>query len=91
MEWTDERPTKPGWYWVWQPPEQWPCKGEAYAVKVEWDATFGWRKGGPASAPGQMVAWVPCMEYADPIDSDTWEHARWLGLIEPPAPPETSP
>lgn len=83
--WTNEPPKAPGWYWVWQPPEQWPCRGEVYCVKVEAVGALG-----PLGE--HLEAWVPGMDYADPVSpehpgSETWEHALWQGPIEPPAPP----
>jgi hypothetical protein len=78
-KWTESLPTTPGLYWVWQPEEAWPCKGEVRAVEVDVDG-------------GELQAWIPFMDYADAVRSDTWLNAKWLGPFErPPAPPQARP
>jgi hypothetical protein len=70
MAWTKERPAAEGWYWVWQPPEQGPCRGQVWAVLVE--------RGHNSLKPNALSGWVPAMDYADPVDSDTWDDALWM-------------
>jgi len=75
VKWTADRPTKPGLYWVWQPEDEWPCNGKVYAVEVT-----------PKS--GGLEAWVPFMDYADPVSSEDWDGSMWAGPITKPEPPK---
>lgn len=75
--WTATKPTTPGLYWVWQPEDQWPCRGKVYAVEVE-----------VAYDSEDLVAWVPFMDYTDPVSSETWDGAMWAGPITKPEPPK---
>ena len=78
MNWTKTKPTVPGVYWVLRK-EEWSGEWQpARAVEVE----DGGRQG--------LVAWVPFMDFADPLhhpDYDNWEGCLWCGPIERPAPP----
>jgi hypothetical protein len=73
-EWTKDRPTEEGFYFVWQPQPVWPCEGEVHIVRVLVDIV--------------VRAFVPYMDYADPISYSTWSHSWWMGPIELPKPPE---
>lgn len=74
LAWTTDRPTAPGLYWVWQPADQFPCRGSVCAVEVERDYRG-------------LQAWVPFMDYADPVDGDDWRDSLWMGPIVKPEPP----
>lgn len=80
MTWTTDKPTAPGWYWVWTP--DFPCRGEVCATKVERN------KNGSV-----LSAWVSFMDYDEPVSvigRDEWIGAQWLGPIEAPAAPGVS-
>lgn len=83
QQWTDARPTLPGVYWVWQPQDRWPCRGEVRAVEVHPKNTWG----DPYVESSELEAQVPFMDYADPVKSDTWDGARWMGPLDRPESP----
>ena len=74
MTWTTDKPTAPGWYWVWTP--EFPCRGEPCSVLVH-------------QAGANLMAWVPFMDYDEALSSidDEWIGALWQGPIEAPAAP----
>jgi len=76
--WSRSAPTEPGRYWVWQDDETWPCRGLVHLVIVE-RLTLG------------LCAWVPFMDYAEPVacgeSENTWMDALWLGPVEVPQAP----
>lgn len=76
--WSRSAPTEPGRYWVWQDEGTWPCLGVVHLVIVE-RLTLG------------LCAWVPFMDYADPVvcddNANTWLDAQWLGPVEVPQAP----
>lgn len=74
-KWSKDRPTEPGWWWCWQPADQFPCRGKACAVLVERESHQG------------LVAWVPYMDYSDPLDLNTWDDSWWMPEVAP-EPPE---
>lgn len=78
MTWTANKPTAPGWYWVWTPDEQAPCHGDVKMVEVEAEV---WRD-------GLLVVWFPHSECPERLDE--WPAALWQGPIEAPAAPEAS-
>lgn len=73
-KWTAKPPTKEGFYWLWQPEGVWPGLDCIYIVKVE------------TSDSATLVAWVPYMDYTDPVDA--FDGALWLGPIPQPKPPK---
>lgn len=75
MTWTREKPNTAGWWWVWQPQTQWPCRGRVHCVPV-------------STLLGTLEAQVPGMDYADDLNENTWDGAMWLGPIAEPAPPD---
>ncbi len=75
--WTEDLPTEKGWYWVWQPEDQWPCCGVVRSVSV-------W----PNYSTKELEATVPGMEYADPLSEDTWARSQWQGPVDAPPPPQ---
>jgi hypothetical protein len=81
MNWKTEAPTEPGYYWVWQPAEQWPCRGRVHCVLVE-------RVEAAGPVPTHLQAWVPFREYSEYLTADTWDNARWSGPIAAPVAPE---
>lgn len=82
--WTKDKPTVPGWWWVWQPERVFPCYGESYCVLVE-PRRY---PDHPPEEPQPLVAWVPKMDYADPLDLNTWDDALWMGPIQQPEAPK---
>jgi hypothetical protein len=81
--WTKDKPTAPGHFWVWQPTDVWPCRGQVHLVEVT-ATPVGPRPGGVPT----LRAWVPYMDYEDPLTADTWDGAMWsaepVPLPEPP-------
>ena len=80
QEWSQNPPTEPGLYWVWQDARTWPCAGDVTAVEVE-------------LIEGVLCAWVPSATEptADAVvpneKEDAWIDAWWLGPINRPAAP----
>lgn len=80
VAWTQTPPQQPGWYWVWQAQDTWPCHGDVHAVLVE-------------SYKGTQHAWAPRLDFNDPVvvsDSNTtWTESWWYGPVAAPEPPMT--
>lgn len=76
MEWTDERPKLPGWYWLSQPAGRWPSMGEVLPVQV---VTIGSNE--------DLRVRVPGLDFDEALWLRHVENARWQGPFELPAPP----
>lgn len=73
MEWTTDKPTKPGWYWIHGDHMLLRHHKGPFAVLV-------------SMYSGDLVFTVPFMDYTDPVWHET-DGLRWYGPIEPPALP----
>jgi hypothetical protein len=75
--WNPNRPTEPGWYWLWQPGPGYPQRGKPNAVLVERESRG-------------LRVWVPCMDFNDAVEDAEWDDALWMPLT-PPEPPRNAP
>lgn len=79
IEWTNEKPSVPGHYWLWQESGHYPCQGRVQCVMVEpSDAHL--------RAYGELMYWVPYMDFADPVGTSD-QGFLWAGPITAMAPP----
>lgn len=74
-EWTSEKPTTPGLYWVWKPEDEYPCYGRMRAVEVE------------GCSEGRLMAEVPTLGYSEDLSATDWDNSMWMGPITRPEPP----
>jgi hypothetical protein len=72
--WTKNKPTSPGFYWIWQPETMLGKVARINMVEVQ-DSYRG------------LIAWVPYMDYTDPLSYDTWDDAVWMGPVVLPKAP----
>lgn len=77
-EWTQASPTVPGWYWVLT--EDGPCYGTPHVVRVEHDVFRD-----------EMRAWVPFMDFSEPLTDAPWVDAHWSGPLPTPCTPTAAP
>ena len=80
LTWTKQKPTMPGFYWAFDPPDVMSSAffdGKVLLIEIE--------RGGFDSSG--LVGWVPYMDYADSLEDNTWDNVYWLGPVEVPTPP----